>query len=112
MVKGVDMRSVISKTVFREIRRGPGRYLAILAIVALGVGFFAGLRVTKPAMIQTAETYITDHAPVRFPSLSTLGFTVEDVAAFAELEGIKSAAGSMVYRCAFCHRQRRGGSRI
>lgn len=95
MVKGVDMRSVISKTVFREIRRGPGRYLAILAIVALGVGFFAGLRVTKPAMIQTAETYITDHALYDFRLLSTLGFTVEDVAAFAELEGIKSAAGSI-----------------
>lgn len=46
-------------------------------------------------MIQTAETYITDHALYDFRLLSTLGFTVEDVAAFAELEGIKSAAGSI-----------------
>ena len=37
-----------------------GRYLAILAIIALGVGFFAGLRVTRTAMISTANHYLKD----------------------------------------------------
>lgn len=89
------MRSVISKTVFREIRRGPGRYLAIIAIVALGVGFFSGLRVSKPSMIQTADTYITEHSLYDFRLLSTLGFTGEDVGVFEELAGIQTAAGSI-----------------
>ena len=31
-----------------------GRFLSILSIVALGVGFFSGLKVTKNAMIDTA----------------------------------------------------------
>ena len=32
------------KMLLRSIRSSLGRYLAILAIVALGVGFFAGLK--------------------------------------------------------------------
>ena len=39
----------------RSIRSSLGRYLAILAIVALGVGFFAGLKSSQPAM-QSAVT--------------------------------------------------------
>ena len=34
------MRSMIWKSTFREIKESLGRFLAILAIVALGVGFF------------------------------------------------------------------------
>ena len=34
---------MLLKTAFREIKTSLGRYLAILAIIALGVGFFAGL---------------------------------------------------------------------
>ena len=51
------MRSMIWKSTFREIKESLGRFLAILAIVALGVGFFAGLKVTQPAMLKTAQRY-------------------------------------------------------
>ena len=37
---------MLAKTVLRTIRKSLGRYLAVLSIIALGVGFFAGLRVT------------------------------------------------------------------
>ena len=36
-----------SKHKRREIQRSLGRYLAMLVIVALGVGFFSGLKVTR-----------------------------------------------------------------
>ena len=35
-------------------------YLAILAIIALGVGFFSGIKVTREAMIKTADEYLAD----------------------------------------------------
>ena len=38
------MRSMMSRTTLREIKLSFGRYFAILAIVALGVGFFPVLR--------------------------------------------------------------------
>ncbi len=45
---------------FQEIKNSLGRYLAILAIIALGVGFFSGIKVTREAMIKTADEYLAD----------------------------------------------------
>lgn len=83
------------KSVLRSIRGSLGRYLAILAIIALGVGFFAGLRVTEPSILKTADAYIDELNLYDFRLISTLGFTDEDVTAFSELEGIEAARGSV-----------------
>ena len=50
------MRSGMFKTTIREIRGSLGRYMAILAIVMLGVALFTGLKVTTPAMIVTENS--------------------------------------------------------
>ena len=42
--------SAFAKEFLRTITRKPGRFLALLAIVALGAGFYAGLRMTSPDM--------------------------------------------------------------
>ena len=52
---------MLRKSTLREIKNSLGRYLAILAIVALGVGFFSGIKVTSEAMIKTADEYLADH---------------------------------------------------
>ena len=70
------------KSILRTIRKSLGRYLAILAIIALGVGFFAGLRVTRDAICETANLYIEELNLFDFRLVSTLGFTEEDVTAF------------------------------
>lgn len=54
------MNSGMIKTTIREIRGSFGRYMAILAIVMLGVGLFAGLKATTPAMIATVNTYLAE----------------------------------------------------
>lgn len=64
---------------FREIRQSLGRFIAIMAIVALGVAFFAGLKITEPTMLKMAEDYLEDRHFFDFRLLSTLGFTDEDV---------------------------------
>lgn len=72
-----------------------GRFLAILAIVALGVGFFTGLRLARPAMAKTGADYLRETNFFDFELRSTLGFTGEDVAYFAGLDGIAAAEGSL-----------------
>ena len=54
------MGSSMTKTTLREIRQSLGRYIAILAIVALGVGLFSGLKVTRSAMVNSAQQYFDD----------------------------------------------------
>ena len=62
------------KTTYREIRQSFGRYAAILAIVALGVGFFVGLMVVTPAMVRNGGRYLNNHDLYDLRLLSTLGF--------------------------------------
>jgi len=78
----------------REVRHTLGRYLAILAIVALGVGFFAGLKVTKGAMIDTGEQYIDEHNMYDYELLTTLGITADEVDGIAALDGVEYAEGA------------------
>lgn len=67
------------KTTLREIRQSLGRYLAIMGIIALGVGFFAGLKATKPGMTETVENFFQEQSFYDFRLLSTVGFEKEDV---------------------------------
>ncbi len=68
-----------AKTILRSVRMTLPRFLAIFAIIALGVGFFAGLKVTTPSFIVTGNKYINDYALYDFKLLSTIGFTDEDI---------------------------------
>ncbi|MCD8126948.1 MAG: ABC transporter permease [Clostridiales bacterium] len=81
------------KTLLRTIKATFGRYIAILAIIALGVGFFTGLKSAEPAMRNTAEDYWGELRFYDFQLLSTLGLTEEDVNAFAALDGVTAAEG-------------------
>lgn len=91
------MVSAMWKLTVREIRRSLGRFLAIVAIVALGVGFFCGLRLTKTAMVHTLDTYTETYQMYDFRLASSIGFDDTDAAAIAAdprvaaCEGEKSA---------------------
>ncbi len=89
------MVKTLLRSALREIRQSFGRYLAILAIVGLGVGFFAGLRACQPDMRRTGVNYLEAQKLYDFRFLSTLGFTEEDVAAFAAHEGVSAARGAV-----------------
>ena len=82
------------KMLLRSIKGSLGRYLAIVAIIALGVGFYAGLQSSQPAMLETADSYMHDQRMYDFQLMSTLGLTGGDVAAFKQLEGVEYAEGA------------------
>ena len=69
-----------AKTIIRSIRMTLPRFIAIFAIIALGVGFFAGLKITTPSMIVTGNKYVNDQALFDFKLLSTIGFNDDDIA--------------------------------
>ena len=92
MVRG---GSAWSRNNRREIRRTLGRYLAIVAIIALGVGFLAGLKLARPAMLQIGREFVAESKLYDFQLLSTLGLTQDDAAYFAAMDGVVSAEGSV-----------------
>lgn len=84
-----------NKNIRRTILASPGRYIAILAIVALGVGFFAGVKNTKASMIETCNKYVTEYNLYDYRLVSTWGFTEEDEKALNEVKEVADAEGSV-----------------
>ena len=65
--------SAFDKDVVRSIRHSLGRFVAIAAIVALGTGFYAGLRMTAPDMNLAADAYYDGTALMDIRVVSTMG---------------------------------------
>ncbi len=83
------------KNNLRELKRTIGRFLAIFAIVALGVGFFAGLKLARPAMVNIGREFVAQSRFYDYQLISSIGLTEEDRAFFASMDGIAAAEGSV-----------------
>ena len=89
------MSNGMRKTTYREIKGSFGRYMAIFAIVMLGVGLFAGLKATTPAMIATENTYLYRQNFFDFRLLSTIGFEPEDAGKLETAKEVGQAEGAV-----------------
>lgn len=91
------------KTTVREIKQSFGRYMAIMAIVMLGVGLFTGLKATTPAMIITENDYLLEQDFFDFRLLSTMGYDEDSAEKLKEFSEIADAEGavSVDALCAF-----------
>lgn len=83
-----------SKDTVRSIRHSLGRFIAIAAIVALGCGFYAGLRMTAPDMKLAADAYYDGTALMDIRVVSTLGLTDDDIDALREVPGVAAVEAS------------------
>ena len=88
------MKHTYRKLFFRTVRGTLSRFLSIFFIVALGVGFLAGLLATTPDMRLTANTYYNDSRLMDLRVVSTLGLTKEDIAAIAATDGVEAVMPS------------------
>jgi len=77
----------------RSITRSLGRYIAIIAIIALGAGLFVGLLATKDDLIATAQYYTDKQNMHALRLLSGCGWGPEDVSAISESPYVEDAQG-------------------
>lgn len=80
-----------SKNTIREIARTKSRFLSILLICMLGVGFFSGVRATQNIMKTSADDYFDAHNLFDLRVMCTFGLTENDEAALAAIDGIDGA---------------------
>lgn len=85
------MKSMMKKAAFREIKGSFGRYFAILAIIALGVGFFSGVRITTPAMVNTINSFLDENQFYDYRILSSSGWSESDAESFEAEDDVRSA---------------------
>ena len=77
------------KNTLRTFKSTASRFAAVFAIVALGVGFLAGLNATPIDMKESMERYMDDGNFYDLRIVSTLGLTDEDVDALRQVEGVR-----------------------
>ena len=88
------MEKSLLKDSVRQIKNTFKRFLSIVAIVLLGVGFFAGITATSPDMKDTIDTYFDDEDVMDIEVISTLGLTDEDIEALKKVDGTKEVVGT------------------
>ncbi len=87
------MKRTYVKLMLRDMKGTVSRFLSIMGIVALGVGFLTGLTATTPDMQFSMQTWYREHALHDVNIKSTLGITEEDVRLLGEQSYIKYAVG-------------------
>lgn len=91
----VMKRNVMGKNLRRSISRSLGRYIAIVAIIALGAGMFVGLITTKSDMIATAQKYTDEQNMFHLNLLNTYGWTDQELEAISKMDGVRDAEGTV-----------------
>lgn len=83
-------------TILREIKQSFGRFAAIIAIVALGVGFLVGILSSTPDMKTAANAYYDASSMSDFDIKSTMGLTEDDIRTLTQLSQVDQAMPAMV----------------
>ena len=81
------------KSIARTFRSTKSRFLSVFGIVALGVGFLAGLLSTSPDIEDSMEEYLDHSNLYDFRVVSTLGLTDADLDAIRALDGVDRVQG-------------------
>lgn len=83
------MKKALNKDILRDILKSKGRYFSIMLIVALGVAFFSGIKVSPMVMRNTVDNYYDDYNFMDVEVISTLGLTDDDVDAIKKLDTVE-----------------------
>lgn len=88
------MKKALLKNSVKEIKNTYKRFISILLMAFLGVGFFAGLRATSPDMLRTIDNYYKEQNVYDIQVLSTLGLTSNDVEEISKIENVERVSKS------------------
>ncbi len=84
------VKKSLFKNNFKSIHRTRRRFISILVMAFLGVGFYAGLVATSPDMLDSLDKYVDKSNLYDINIISTLGLTDDDVNKVQEIEGINN----------------------
>ena len=87
------MKKSLFKNNLKSIHKTRRRFISILVMAFLGVGFFAGLVTTSPDMLDSLDKYADSSNLYDINIISTLGLTDDDIAALQALDEVENAYG-------------------
>ena len=88
-------KNMMRRNLSQTIRHSIGRYIAIIAIIALGAGLFTGLKVTKVDMVATVQEYTDQQNMFDLQVMNSYGWTDDDVFELSKTDGIDDCEGTI-----------------
>lgn len=87
------MKKSLIKNIFKEIIKTRRRFISIMIMAFLGVGFFAGLTASSPDMLDSLDSYTDNNNMYDINIISTLGLTDADITAIKNIDEVENAYG-------------------
>lgn len=85
----VTMKHTFGKLILKSITTSKSRFFSIFAIVAIGVGFFGGVKAAAPDMRENASNYYESHKLMHFRMLSSYGFSKDEIETLKKMDGVE-----------------------
>ena len=82
------------KNAILKIKHTIGRFFSLFFIVALGLGFFSGVRQTSEDMLITADNYYDENVLYDYKIVSTFGLTNEDIDSLKNVKNVSKVYGT------------------
>ncbi len=86
-------KMLLYKNAYLKIRHSLGRFLSLFLIIAIGVGFYAGIKEAIPQIRHVQNTYNKKYHLMDFKIVSTQGLTQKDIQALTSKD-VKEIEGS------------------
>ena len=88
------MKKALMKDSIKEIKNTYKRFISILLMAFLGVGFFAGIRATSPDMVDTIDKYYDEQNVYDIQVISSMGLTKDDVEEISKVDDVEEVIGT------------------
>ena len=89
----VMKKNMMRRNLQQSILKSLGRYVAIMAIIALGSSLFVGLLMTKSDMVATGQVYTDEQNMFDLRLVNSYGWAEEQLDQVKQLDGIVDAEG-------------------
>ena len=87
------VNNMLLKNTIRKVKKSFGRYLSLMIIILLGVGFYTGITTSIPDIQDKQTSYYDETSLADLKVISTLGFNDSDIAAM-KLTGVSKTLGT------------------
>ncbi len=88
------MKNKLLLSSFRKIWSTRKKFLSLLCMSLLGVGFFVGIKATSPDMTKTLDKYLSDNDVYDIEVISSLGLTEDDIEELESLDIASNVVGN------------------
>ena len=85
---------MLLKNSLKKIKKSFGRYLSLVLIIFIGVGFYTGIIESIPNIKRVQTNFYNEKNTMDIKVLSTLGLNDEDIKAIKKVDDISTVVGS------------------